>query len=117
MIAAPSPATTAAAPASRWWRGGVVVAALAVAACADPQQRLAEVIDDARACEPGDTCVVTGGTDCTCPQPVNADAVDAVEAAAEAANGSCCDVFGQCVAVDCAAFANVRCEDGRCVGD
>jgi hypothetical protein len=88
---------------------------LAVAACDDPQETLAATIEEARACDVGDTCVLAGDTDCTCGQPVNADAVDEVNAAADRV--SCCDLLGRCVAVDCVAFANIRCEDGRCTGD
>lgn len=84
-------------------------------ACADPKDTLAAVIDDAAACAEGDTCVVAGATDCSCGGPVNSARVDEVEAAA--ARVSCCDLLGRCIAVECAAFENVRCEAGRCVAD
>jgi hypothetical protein len=93
----------------------VLFVAATAAACEDPQARLDEVLADARVCDEGDTCVLAGGTDCTCDQPVRVDAADAVNAAA--AGISCCDLLGRCVAVDCAAFANVRCEAGQCVGN
>jgi len=84
-------------------------------ACDDPRETLADVIEDARACDADDTCVVAGNTDCTCGQPVNSDRVEEVQAAADRV--SCCDLFGACVQVDCAGFADLRCEGGRCIGD
>jgi hypothetical protein len=89
--------------------------ALALTACESAEERLDRVIDEAKACEEGDTCVVAGGTDCTCGAPVNEE--KAAEVTAAAADIECCDLFGRCVAVDCAGFQDVRCEDGTCIGE
>lgn len=92
----------------------LAVVGVAVTACTTPEERLAEIVADSQACEHGDTCVVAGFTDCNCGFAVNADAEDAVNAAADGV--SCCDLLGQCIAVDCAAFESVACIDGRCTG-
>lgn len=93
----------------------LLIASAALPACVDPKERLAELIDEAAACEPGDTCVLAGDSGCTCAQPVNADRADEVDEAAK--DVQCCNLVGQCVAVECASFENVRCEEGRCVGN
>lgn len=96
-------------------RISLLFVALFAVGCESPEQRLARMIDEAMACEPDDSCVLAGGSDCTCAQPVNeARAAEVDEAAKDI---SCCDMFGRCVAVDCAAFQDIRCQDGQCRGD
>jgi hypothetical protein len=99
----------------RWLSLAIAVIVVATAACESPEARLERVRDDAAACADGDTCVVAGSGDCVCGSPINENSVEEVEAAADAI--ACCDLLGSCVAVDCAAFENVACVDGRCVGD
>lgn len=93
----------------------VVALTLGAGACESAEARRERVLDEAVACQPGDTCVLAGDSDCTCGVPVNAARAAEVDEVTAAI--ACCDVLGSCVAVDCAAFANLRCEDGRCVGD
>lgn len=84
-------------------------------ACESPKDQLDRVLDEAAACEGADPCVIAGATDCSCGAPVNAEQLQDVKRAAAAV--SCCDPFGGCVAVDCAAQLDPRCEDNRCVAD
>jgi hypothetical protein len=69
-----------------------------------------QIIEEAQVCEPGDTCVLAGGGQCTCDQPVNADSVERVERAVQ-------DLDCGGAVVDCIGFSNPRCENNRCVAD
>jgi hypothetical protein len=91
------------------------LALLVVVGCGVSRDEYAQRVDEAQLCNDGDTCVLAGGNDCSCPAPVNAGS--AAEIDALASEVSCCDPFGACVAVDCARLENLRCENGRCTGD
>ena len=93
----------------------LLILVLVSAACESPEDRLERLIDEAAACEEGDTCVIAGATDCSCGEPVNAEQEDEVNAAAEGI--TCCDLFGACMMVECAAVEHLRCEEGRCAAD
>lgn len=86
--------------------------ALSLSACLSPEENLAAVVEENQACTADDQCVVAGGSDCTCGAIVNEDGLAAVEAAAAAI--PCCNILGQCVAVECAAFIDIGCVDNVC---
>jgi hypothetical protein len=88
---------------------------LLTAACESAEDRRERLIAEGRACSADDECVLAGDSDCTCAVPVNKDKAAEIDAAADEIQ--CCTVLGQCTAVECAAFANIRCDDGACVGD
>lgn len=67
-------------------------------------------VEEAAACAPGDTCVLAGQSQCTCRVPVNARNQAAIDADAKLV-----DCGG--AIVSCIFFSNVRCENGKCVGD
>jgi hypothetical protein len=65
-------------------------------------------LNKAQACSPGDTCVLTGGTACTCAIPVNAAHNEAIIE---------CALKITCTrAVDCPHWVDLRCENRRCTG-
>lgn len=68
------------------------------------------LVEDARACQAGDTCVLAGGGQCTCNSPVNASRAVEIDEAAE-------DVRCGGAMVECPSWTAVRCEAGRCVAD
>lgn len=78
--------------------------------CCLSQEEFAQERLDAAACSPGDTCVLAGSAQCLCPVPVNASRAAEIEASAK-------DVCCGGGVVDCVAFVNPRCENGRCVAD
>jgi predicted class III extradiol MEMO1 family dioxygenase len=73
-------------------------------------EEYAQIVDDARACSDGDSCVLAGTSDCVCPTPVNASQADRVNTAAG-------DVDCNGAIAECIAHTNVRCEAGRCKSD
>lgn len=89
----------------------VAVMALGIFGCAGTSpEELVDIVEEARACEEGDSCELAGGGTCTCAMPVNAEATERVEEAAA-------DVDCEGAMVECISHSNVRCEDGRCVSD
>jgi hypothetical protein len=82
------------------------------AGCGDnvTDEELQQIIEEAKACAPGDTCVLAGGGRCTCAQPVNAEHRERVEQAV--ADHDCGGLV-----VRCMDYTSVRCEAGRCVAD
>lgn len=66
--------------------------------------------DEARVCEPGDTCVMPMPPSCVCGLPVNELAVDDLNAFAREVDDCESTTF-------CGAYDNLRCEDNVCVGD
>lgn len=90
-------------------RAFLLVAVLFASACQLSQQDWSKLVDSARACQPGDTCV-NFNDPCLCPTPVNQREVDTLSAQ----KGR---VVCQSVA-DCTLPAvNLRCEANRCTGD
>jgi len=89
---------------------GALAAGLLVGCAATSPEELAQIVDEARACEDGDVCELAGSGACTCATPVNADAVATVDEAAA-------DVDCQGAMVECVSHTNLRCEDGRCRSD
>jgi hypothetical protein len=69
-----------------------------------------DIVEGARSCQSGDICVAAGGTQCTCPVPVNQKNQPQLSQIAK-------DVNCGNIAVDCAAWTNLRCENKRCTGD
>lgn len=67
-------------------------------------------VQEAAACNPGDTCVLAGQSQCTCKVPVNARSQASIDADAERLD--CGGAIASCIL-----FANVRCENGKCTGD
>src|SRR5687768_16679398 len=88
--------------------------ALTLVTCGDAdsftRDDLLQVINDARACDPGDSCILAGSSQCTCQMPINAESEDDVTAAAEQV-----DCEGRIV--QCVGWTNLRCEDGLCIAD
>jgi hypothetical protein len=83
----------------------LMTVALAFAACAPTTADLSALIDEARACDEGDTCVLAGSGRCSCNTPVNgARAAEVNDLASQVA---CIGV------VDCPWHSSVRCEAGR----
>ena len=82
--------------------------------CPMSKQDFSALVDDARACDEGDTCVLAGQGGCVCARPVNAKRAAEVDSAAEAV--ACCTPLG-CEDVLCSGFENLRCENGACTGD
>lgn len=92
----------------RWLIAGLLTLALVMGgACGE---ELEEIIESARACAEGDTCILAGSGQCTCPTPINSNSAERV---AEAVEDHDCEGL----AVDCRARSNPRCEQGRCVAD
>jgi hypothetical protein len=78
--------------------------------CCLSNEEFSEQREEAAACSPGDTCVLAGSAQCLCPGPVNASKAAEIEASADEV---CCGG----IQVECVAFQNPRCENGRCVAD
>jgi hypothetical protein len=74
------------------------------------EEELQQIIEESKACAPGDTCILAGGGQCRCSQPINAKHKARVEQAV--ADYDCDGLM-----VSCAGNTNVRCEAGRCVSD
>lgn len=95
--------------------GGHLTLLLAVGlGCVDAEGQLEVVIGAHRGCSQDSQCMVVGGSDCRCPVVVHQDGQAEVQAAMAAL--PCCDAFGSCVMVECAAFASIACEEGQCLG-
>jgi len=71
---------------------------------------LRQIIAEAAVCQTGDTCTLAGGSNCTCPAPINTKQLARVQ---EAAAGVHCGGL----MVECQGLTNPRCEDGKCVAD
>jgi hypothetical protein len=78
--------------------------------CGTTREELLDLLEESRACAPGDTCVLAGSSTCTCASPVNARHLEEINDATESVN--CGGII-----VDCVAFQNPRCEEGVCVAD
>jgi hypothetical protein len=81
-----------------------------VSGCCLSEEEFAVQREEAAACSPGDTCVLAGSAQCLCATPVNASKAAEIDSSAE-------DVCCGGKLVDCVAFTNLRCENGKCVGD
>jgi hypothetical protein len=73
-------------------------------------EELTEIIEQSQACETGDTCILSGVTQCSCPWAINSKHRDRVE---QALNDYDCGSY----TVSCQTLNNLRCENGRCVAD
>jgi hypothetical protein len=78
--------------------------------CCLSQEEFQQKVDEAMACSSGDTCVLAGSSQCLCARPVNASKAAEISSSAQ-------DVCCHGGVVDCVAFRNPRCENGRCVAD
>lgn len=74
------------------------------------EAKLLELIQDSQACEEGDTCVLAGDTQCSCPQPVSSKNKEQIDQAA-----GLLDCGGK--TVKCQGYINPRCADKICVAD
>ncbi|MDY7226763.1 hypothetical protein [Hyalangium rubrum] len=88
----------------------ILASVVFLSGCCVAREELSQEKEDAQACEPGDTCVLAGSSQCTCASPVNASKAKEIDSMAD---NVCC--YGS--AVDCVAYTNPRCENGRCVAD
>lgn len=76
--------------------------------CAPSVAELDELVAEARSCEAGDTCVLAGSSQCTCPRSVNQKrAAEVDELASRVACGG--------MMVECASPGTPVCENGSCV--
>ena len=91
-------------------RSFILVSVVLLSGCCESIEDFSAQRAEAAACAAGDTCVLAGSAQCLCAAPVNASRAAEIEAAAE---GVCCGG----IQVDCVAFQNPRCENGRCVGN
>jgi hypothetical protein len=73
-------------------------------------EEYAHIVEQARPCTDGDSCVLAGSSDCVCPTPVNATEQERVSMAATEVD--CNGAIAECIA-----HTNVRCEGGRCISD
>lgn len=89
-----------------------VVLLVLAGGCGDSHspEELSALVEEARRCEPGDTCVLAGGSRCSCGVPVNASRAEEVDDFARQVD--CGNVV-----VDCPIVENVRCEANRCTAD
>jgi hypothetical protein len=78
--------------------------------CCLSEEEFSQQVEEAEACAAGDTCVLAGSAQCLCARPVNAARAGEIDAAAR-------DVCCGGTLVECVAFQNPRCENGRCVAD
>jgi hypothetical protein len=89
------------------------VAALVLSACGGMNaQEYFDLVEEARPCAAGDTCVLAGVSACTCATPVNASQEEEIT---EAADDFDCEKVE--TSDRCSAHTNVRCEAGRCISD
>lgn len=87
----------------------LLVLVLFLSSCGLSRDEFYDLVEQSRACGPGEECVLAGSSQCTCPTPVNEKHRERIEeAAAEVRCGG--------AMVDCAFFESVACEAGRCVG-
>jgi hypothetical protein len=91
-------------------RSFILASVVVLSGCCLSEEEFSHQRQDAAACSPGDTCVLAGSAQCLCAGPVNASRAAEIEAAA----GEVCCGGAQ---VECVAFRNPRCENGRCVAD
>jgi hypothetical protein len=88
----------------------LLATAVFLSGCCLSQEEFEQERAAATACSAADTCVLAGSAQCLCPGPVNAAKAAEIEAAAK-------DVCCGGTIVECVAFTNPRCENGRCVAD
>ena len=89
------------------------VMALALHACGGMNaQEYSDLVEEARPCAAGDTCVLAGVSACTCATPVNTSREGEIN---EAADDFDCEKVE--TSDRCSAHTNVRCEAGRCISD
>jgi len=88
----------------------VLASLVFLSGCCLSQEEFNQEVQEATACSTGDTCVLAGSAQCLCARPVNASKATEINASA---GEVCCDG----ALVDCVAFTNLRCENGRCVAD
>jgi hypothetical protein len=91
-------------------RSFILVSVVFLSACCVSEEEFSEEIADAQSCSAGDTCVLAGSAQCLCARPVNAASAAEIDALAQ-------DVCCGGAMVSCVGFTNLRCENGRCVGD
>lgn len=84
-----------------------VVLAVALPSCGISIQELSNVVREARPCSAGDTCVLAGGSQCTCSTAVNAEKKHDVDIAA--ASVDCGGAM-----VECEACEDPQCLQGTC---
>src|SRR5512140_2410155 len=88
----------------------ILASLVLLSGCCLSQEDFNKQVEEATACSSGDTCVLAGSAQCLCARPVNASKASQL-------NDSAKDVCCSGVQVDCIAFQNPRCENGRCVAD
>jgi hypothetical protein len=91
-------------------RSFILASVLMLSGCCLSQEEFNQQVEKAAACSPGDTCVLAGSAKCLCSRPVNASQAAQINASSQ-------DVCCGGGVVDCVAFRNPRCENGRCVAD
>ncbi|MGC4113447.1 MAG: hypothetical protein QM765_02000 [Myxococcales bacterium] len=84
-----------------------IVLAAALPGCGISIQELASVVREARACTDGDTCVLAGGSQCTCNTAVNSTKKKDVDIAV--ASVDCGGAM-----VECAECLDPQCVQGMC---
>lgn len=88
----------------------LLLVVLALTACGVSQDDFSAMLEEARACQTGESCALAGGGQCTCDSPVNASKAASIDEAAD-------DVRCGGAQVECPGWSNPRCEAGRCVAD
>jgi hypothetical protein len=91
-------------------RSFILASVVFLSACCVSEEEFSQEAEEAAACSAGDTCVLAGASQCLCARPVNASKAAELDALAQEV---CCE--GR--AVSCVPFLNVRCENGRCMGN
>jgi len=91
-------------------RSFILASVVLLSACCVSEEEFSEEVAAAEACSAGDTCVLAGSADCLCARPINA-------ARAEEINVMAQEVCCHNTMVSCVGFINLRCENGKCVGD
>ena len=94
----------------RWLGLSLLLIGMVVACDEVTAESYADLVERSRGCAETSECVLAGGGQCTCAQPVNASAVPEIESAVE-------DLDCEGAVVDCDGNDNVRCEAGRCISD
>lgn len=89
-------------------RFALLVLVLSLSSCGLSLDEFYDLVEQSRACAPGEECVLAGSSQCTCQTPVNEKHRERIdEAATEVRCGG--------AMVECAYFETVACEGGRCV--
>ena len=90
--------------------GAVVLMSTTIACGGMSMNDYSEELSAAAACETGDVCVVGGGIECVCAEPINQSKEDEINELAK-------DVDCEGASVSCAMGINPRCENNICVAD